>query len=99
MKLDKNKFFSKAGEMRITDEGWLDLQNFCKAIIYKNVGTQYPTEDLISDAIIACVNKLPDYNPNKNNQLGGYLYWPVRGVISMNAHHAKKEIPWGFFNE
>lgn len=97
MKLHKENYFTPEGNVSISEQGWIDLQNFCKAILYKQVGKKYPIEDLLSSSIIACVEKLKLYNQLLNNELGGFLYWTVRGEISKAACKLKKEIPMGNF--
>ena len=93
MKLKKINYYDEDNNVRITEEGWVDLRNFCLAILYKRIGAKYPIDDLLSASLIACVEKLPKYNALKNNELGGFLYWTVLGEISKAACKIKKEIP------
>lgn len=93
MKLKKKNYYTPEGLVFITEEGWIDLRNFCEAILYKRIGNKYPIEDILSASLIACVEKLPKYNALKNNELGGFLFWTVLGEISKSAHKLKKEIP------
>ena len=94
MKLKIENYYSN-NNIKITDEGWIDLQNFCKAILYKRIGSKYDVSDLITISMLACVDKLQEYDPKKNNELGGFLYWTVLGEISKNSYRVKKEIPMG----
>lgn len=95
MKLNPEYYYDEDGAVRITDQGWIDLRNFCRSILYKQIGTKYDINDLTTRAMLNCIDKLPDYNPSKNVPLGGYLYWTVRGAISLTAIEFKREIPVG----
>ena len=96
MKLNYDNYFTKDGEININTQGWLDLRSFSESIIYNVVGKKNYNEDLISEAMIVCAEKLSSYDSTKNDQLGGWLYWRVRGVISKQACKNKKEIPHDF---
>ena len=93
MKLKKELYFLPDGSIHITEEGWIDLRNFCTAILYKRIGKKYDIENLLSISLISCVEKLPKYDESKNSELGGFLYWTVLGEISKEARRIKKEIP------
>lgn len=95
MKLDPKNYYDEDGAVRITEQGWIDLRNFCRSILYKQIGTKYDISDLTTRALLNCIDKLPGYDPIKNVPLGGYLYWTVRGAISLTAIEIKKEIPVG----
>lgn len=95
MKLDPNNYYNTDGQVDITDQGWIDLRNFCKAILYKQIGTKYEIDDILTTAMLRCIDKLPDYDVKKKVPLGGYLYWSVRGTISLTAISFRKEIPVG----
>ena len=96
MKLNTENYFTDTGEIIINEQGWLDLRCFSESIIYKSVGKKNYNEDLISEAMIVCAESLPLYDSSKNDQLGGWLYWRVRGGISKQACKNKKEIPYDF---
>lgn len=102
MKLNPKELFNVNGEVEITERGWLELQNFCKSVIYKRVGKASYTADLISTALIKCVESLSEYDSTKNDQVAGFLYYKVLGVISTEANKARWEIPtepWRLYAE
>ena len=94
MKLKKDYYFN-GDDVAITEKGWLDLQNFCKSILYKQYGrklNQDTLDDLTSTALLACVDNLKNYDKEKNSELGGYLYWIVRGEVTKYLQRVSKEI-------
>lgn len=96
MKLVTEEYFDEFGQVNITEKGWIDLRSYCEAIIVKRTGghKEY-IQDLVSGALIRCMEKLPDYDPKKNDQLGGFLYWCVRCEISRTALRVYREVPIG----
>lgn len=95
MTLDKSLYFNSIGEVDITEKGWLDLFEFCKSIIYKQYVGKFPAdvlEDLVSQSLLACVDNLKNYDEQKNNQLGGYLYWIVRGEVTKYIQKMSREV-------
>ena len=95
MKLDKNLYFNAIGEVDITEKGWLDLYEFCKSILYKQYCGKLSAdvlEDLVSISLLACVDNLTNYDEKKNNQLGGYLYWIVRGEVTKYMQKKSREV-------
>ena len=94
MKLNKTLYYDSSGNTLITEQGWIELRKFCESIVYKTVGAKRYTDDLISRALIECAESLPKYDIEKNNELGGWLYWIVRGSITKEACSNKKEIPY-----
>lgn len=95
MKLDPDNYYNTDGQVDITEQGWIDLRNFCIAILYKHIGSKYDISDMVTKAMLRCIDKLPDYDAKKKVPLGGFLYWSVRGTISLTAIEFKKEIPVG----
>ena len=95
MKLDPDNYYNTDGQVDITEQGWLDLRNFCKSILYKQIGTKYCIDDILTTAMIRCIDQLPKYDKSKIVPLGGLLYWTVRGTISLAAITIKKEMPVG----
>lgn len=94
MKLEKSLYFSN-GEVDISEQGWLDLYEFCKSILYKQYCGKLNVdvlEDLVSVSLLACVDNLSKYDEKKNDELGGFLYWIVRGEVTKYLQKASKEI-------
>lgn len=94
MKLDKSQYFQD-GNVDITEKGWLDLFEFCKSIIYKQYSGKFTgdvLEDLVSMSLLACVDKLSEYDESRNSELGGYLYWIVRGEVTKYIQKMSREI-------
>ena len=94
MKLDINDFYSN-GKINITDKGWIELQRFCKTIIFKQYGLKFDRstqEDIISICLLGCYDNLEKYDAQKNNELGGFMYWIVRGEVTKYLQKAIKEV-------
>ena len=80
----------------ITDAGVAELYRFTESILYK-AGRNIPPkdyEDVRQAMILACLEKLPRYDISKGIPLGGYLYWPCRGAISVWANKHQRELPF-----
>lgn len=91
MKLTESEFIPE-----ITEKGSLELMAYCQSILYK-AGTSIPVkdqEDVISEMVLVCLEKLPSFNPQRGIPLGGFLYWQCRGAISKWANRNKREIPF-----
>lgn len=101
MKLKADQFFNN-GEVCISEDGWLDLLAFCKSILYKQYGkklSQDTLDDLVSMSLLACVDNLEKYDVNKNSELGGYLYWIVRGEVTKYLQKVSREVATGMQSE
>lgn len=94
MKLDARQYFN-GNRVRITEQGWIDLRKFCQSVLYKNYGTKFTKEmqeDLVSICLLGCVDNLEKYDASRNDELGGFLYWKVRGEVTKLMQKAVKEI-------
>lgn len=94
MKLDSSQYFEN-GHIFVTEKGWLDLYKFCQSILYKNYGTKFSKdvqEDLTSICLLSCIDNLEKYNAEKNDELGGFLYWKVRGEVTKYMQKVIKEV-------
>lgn len=82
----------------ITDQGIHELLNYVDSILYKNNKGVYPGdyEDIKQEMILACLEALPEYDQNKCDELGGYLYWKCRGAITKWQNKRKRCVPTQF---
>lgn len=96
MKLTRSKFLPE-----ITKEGAEELYSFCAAILLKHGLTESDIdyEDVLQNAVVKCIEKLPAYDPAKNSELGGFLYLYVRGELSKYFWRAKTKAKYETYLE
>lgn len=79
----------------ITRDGVRELYNFCDSVLYKyNKGVDRGDyDDLRQEMILACLEALPKFDPEKCPALGGFLYWPCRGALTKWQNKRKRCLP------